>query len=220
MATVPKSNAEKAAFFAARNAPWTTNATAIGVTTAAVSALAAKVTTAQAALAAQTSALAAAKAATVAVNEAIRAMDLDGTVLISTIRTRARTAGDGVYALAQLPPPAIPRPTPAPGTPTEFVATLNPNGSLGMTWKCANSGAGGVMYMIYRKVGATGAYISLGGTGERKYADATIPTGTSQVTYSIQAVRSSAAGQPAEFSVNFGANGLMSTNAVPVKLAA
>ena len=76
------------------------------------------------------------------------------------------------------------------------------------------------MYMVYRKTGPTGDFISLGGTGERKFTDATIPAGTSQVTYSIQAIRSTAAGQFAEFVVNFGAGGLVSPTAVPVKLAA
>ena len=108
----------------------------------------------------------------------------------------------------------------SPGTPTGYKATLNPNGSIDMSWLCPNSGVAGIMYMIARRTGATGDFVTLGGTGDRKFTDESIPPGTSQVTYSIQAVRSAAVGQPAELVVNFGANGLVSPMAVPVKLAA
>jgi hypothetical protein len=80
------------------------------------------------------------------------------------------------------------------------------------------------MYMIYRRLGAAGAFESLGGVGEKKFHDTTIPAGTASVTYKIQAVRSTAVGDWAEFNVNFGTGaggGITATvTPTPTKLAA
>lgn len=101
-----------------------------------------------------------------------------------------------------------PAPRPAPGTPFKFVVTLQSDGSLMLGWKCNNpKGAGGTMYQVFRRVGTSGDFVYLGGSGKKDFVDATIPAGTSQVTYKIQAVRSTAIGEWAEYNVNFSVGG-------------
>lgn len=46
-----------------------------------------------------------------------------------------------------------------------------------------------------------------GAAGSRKFLDGTLPAGASPVTYQVTAVRSTAAGNPAQFVVNFGTGG-------------
>jgi len=49
-----------------------------------------------------------------------------------------------------------------------------------------------------------GEFTYLGGTGMKEFTDATIPAGSAQVTYQIQATRTTAVGPWAQFNVNFG----------------
>ena len=134
------------------------------------------------------------------------------------------TDGDNVYFLAQIPPPATPSPVPAPGTPSDFAATLNPDGSLGLKWKCANPPRStGTIYQISRRTGAAGAFVSVGGSGARTFVDAGVPSGVASVTYQIVAVRSTAIGVAAQFTVNFGVTGsgeMMASVVSAPKLAA
>jgi hypothetical protein len=100
---------------------------------------------------------------------------------------------------------ATPAPVPPPGTPGNFKVVLAGNGSLELKWKCSNPpGSQGTLYQIWRRVGAAGEFTYLGGAGEKKFTDATIPAGSASVTYQIQAARSTAVGPWAQFNVNFG----------------
>jgi hypothetical protein len=103
---------------------------------------------------------------------------------------------------------ATPSPMPDPGTPEALEVTLDGAGGLILKWKCANpTGSQGTMYQIYRRVTASGEFTYLGGSGEKKFTDSTVPAGSSQVTYKIQAVRSTAVGLWAQFNVLFGVSG-------------
>jgi hypothetical protein len=208
MSLVPDTNEGKILFFQSKNTPWAANSTAIGTTTGAVTALATRVTSAQTKLAAAIAAREASKNATAELKDAVRSMASSGADIIKQIRAKAAVDGNSVYFLAEIPAPALPSPVPAPGTPTAFSATLNPDGSLKLKWKCANpAGAGGTMYQLSRRTGsggATGAFASVGGTGTRSFIDASVPAGVASVTYSIVAVRSTASGVAAQFIVNFG----------------
>lgn len=121
---------------------------------------------------------------------------------------------------------ATPTPVPPPGTPSNFRVELFEDGSLQLKWKCNNpNGAKGTLYQVYRRTSAEGEFTYLGGSGDRKFLDATIPAGSSQVTYQIQGVRSTAVGPWAQFNVNFGVtpSGTMTAtveSATPVKKAA
>ena len=121
-----------------------------------------------------------------------------------------------------------PSPRPAPGTPSDFGIKLSGDGSLTLTWTCKNpKGSTGTMYQVYRRTTATGEFTYLGGAGEKKFVDATVPAGTARVTYQIQAVRSTAVGPWAQFNVTFGTAGgggavaaVGETSAAAPKLAA
>ena len=102
---------------------------------------------------------------------------------------------------------STPTPVGAPSTPYKLVANLRPDGSIEFTWKCDNpAGCNGVIYQVYRKIDSTGAYEYIGGTGERKFTDMSVPQAVPSVMYQIQATRSTAVGVAAEFTVNFGVN--------------
>lgn len=208
---LPQGAVDRVAWFEAHTADWQANAVAIGTTTTAVTALTTKVTAARAAFDAQQLAFEQAKAATQNFKDAVAAMTSAGTEIIKQVKARAATGGNAIYTLALLPVPATPAPLPPPGTPTDFTASLNPDGSLKLRWKCANpAGSSGTMYQVSRKVGAGGAFAVVGGSGTKSFLDATVPAGAAAaggVTYQVQAVRSTAAGVAAQFVVNFGVGG-------------
>ena len=78
----------------------------------------------------------------------------------------------------------------------------------------------GVEYRTRGRVG--GAFAFVGNPGEKAFVDETVPAGAVPVTYRITATRSTARGNPAQFTVNFGAGGASVTSVVAesVKLAA
>jgi hypothetical protein len=101
----------------------------------------------------------------------------------------------------------VPTPVTELGTPNKFKVALLGNGSLLIKWQCASPRASGMIYEIYRKIAGEADFTYMGGTGEKKWTDSSIPAGTSQITYQIQAVRSTATGGWAQFNVNFGTGG-------------
>ena len=203
-AVVPISKVGKIEFYENHIAPWTTNAVAIGTTAGEVSSLDTKTQAARDAFNAQQAAHQAAKAATEAFNNAVEAMAVAGSAIISQVRSKALTAGDNVYVLAQIPAPATPQPVNTLGLCGNFKAELDGNGALILTWKCVSPRASGTVYQVFRRTTAAGEFTYLGGSGQKKFVDETIPAGASQVTYQVQAVRSTAVGPWAQFNVNFG----------------
>ncbi|MCC6951557.1 MAG: hypothetical protein IT433_08925 [Phycisphaerales bacterium] len=125
--------------------------------------------------------------------------------------------------------PATPGTTPPPGTPFEFTVGLLQNGALELKWKCSNpSGTVGTIYEVKRSIGS-GAFAFIGVSGVKMFTDETLPNGAMPATYQVTAVRSTARGNPAQFTVNFGIGGgggfaitsvTEGTAATPVKLAA
>jgi hypothetical protein len=204
MSVVPQKRTEKVAWYQARIAQWTAEATNIGTTSAACTDMAAKITAAADAMAAKVIAEAAAEAATEVFYNACDAMGVAGQAIIKSVRSKVESTGDmDIYPLAMIPAPATPEPAGPPGTPHTFTAELN-SGAIITRWKCTNPVSGGVVYQVYRRLGGTGEFESLGIAGEKKFIDATVPVGTSQVTYKIRGVRPTAAGLWAEFNVTFG----------------
>jgi hypothetical protein len=206
MGIVPEKKTEKVAYFASKTTRWAAAAPDIGTTPAAVSDLAAKVTSARAKLAAADAAREAAKAATADADLAVAEMAHAGAAIIQQIRAKAAVDGEGVYILAEIPAPRDPSPLGPPGTPTDFRAALNPDGSLTLTWKCPNPPrAYGTIYQVDRRIGAGAPFASLTSVGTRSFTDTTVPAGAVGVMYRITAVRSTKVGLAAEFVVNFGA---------------
>jgi hypothetical protein len=214
MGLIPDTKPGKIAFFNAKIDPWTTNAVAIGTTTTAVTDLTTKLATASDKYDAQVAALEIAKAATAAADEAIAALVQAGNDIIKQVRIKATTAGPSVYELAQIPAPATPTAVTTLGTPTDFTVELQTTGALKIKWKCASPRATGMVYQVYRRTTPTAEFEYLGGSGAKEFVDSTIPAGSSQVTYQIQAVRSTAVGEFAQFNVNFGVSGGTTTATV------
>lgn len=209
MALLPTTINGKIEYYRSKNAPWTTNATAIGTTTTAVTALATKVTAAQTKLDAQVALQQALKNATADLHQGIRDMTTAGGDIVRQVRAKAAIDGPGVYILAQIPAPATPSTIPAPGTPSNFKVGVRDDGSLALSWKCANpSGASGTVYQLSRQVGVDGELTLLGVSGARQFIDATLPAAAGAaaggVTYQVIAIRSTIAGAPAQFVVKFG----------------
>lgn len=205
MSVLPKNTDQRIQFCEEHIPTWTSAATSIGTTTAAVTDLQTKTEAARAALLSQGEKQEAAKAATADLKLAMSAMNDAVSDIIRQIKTKAAISGSGVYTLAQIPAPAIPAPRPAPGKPYDMKVTLDESGILNLKWKCDNpAGTSGTIYQVFRRIGAAGEFIYVGGTGTKSFVDGSLPAGAAQITYQIQAVRSTAAGPWAQFNVNFG----------------
>lgn len=224
MGTVPNKAIDKVQFYENHIAPFTTNQAAIGVTAAEVTDLTTKTSAARAAYNTQQAAKQAAVVATEAFQNSVLAMSTLGAGMLKNIRAKAETTGNpDVYTLAEIPAPPTPGPRPAPGTPTDFGATLNADGSLTIKFKCSNpAGSSGTIYQVWRKLPEQTTFSYVGGTGAKEYTDMTVPVGTAQVIYKLQAVRSTAAGPWAIFNVFLGVagNGAMTATVQPVMKAA
>lgn len=211
MPVVPNDRLGKIEFYEAHLSPWAASAAAIGLTPAQVTALTAKVTGARKAYNDHLAAQEAARAATQAFYDSVRTMHSSagaGADMIATIKTYAQTTNNpNVYVLAQIPPPAAPGATPPPGTPFDFTVGLLQDGSLELKWKCSNpSGTVGTIYEVKRQIGS-GPMQFVGATGVKTFTDDSLPSNASPCTYQVTAVRSTARGNPAQFTVHFGMGG-------------
>ena len=207
MSLLPPGMKERIIWYEAHIAQFQANAVAIGSSVAETTTLAGKISAARDNLTTQQTAIQAAKTSTETLRTSVDAMMVAGSNLIQKVRTKAATDGDGIYALAGIPAPSTPTPVGPPGMPYKFAATLLPDGSLEFTWKCDNpSGAGGTIYQIGRKTPSDADFVSIGGSGEKKFTDTTIPAGVASVTYWIRAIRSTAMGVANTFEVNFGSS--------------
>ncbi len=205
MSLVPRSRVGKLQFFGSKIDPWSSNATAIGTTAAEVAALNTKIATANDAIASQVAAQQIAKNATLVADNAVQAVADAGSAIIAQIRARAdATNNPGVYEIAQIPPPATPSPRPAPPACTDFTVELGGNGAVILKWKC-RSGAG-TIYQIYRAEGGSPTYAYVGGVGTKSFTDTAVAAGVTQLTYMVQAVRSTRLGPWSTFNVYFGSN--------------
>jgi hypothetical protein len=227
MSLYPNTKSGKIGYFNSKVAPWNASATQIGTTTAAVTALQTKITAAQDKLDAQIAAEQAAKTATAAADAAVAAMVAAGMDIVKDIRATAASSTDpaSIYEMAEIPAPATPTGVTTLGQAYDFSVELDASGALNLKWKCSSPRASGVVYQIYRRIDPTGEFAYIGGCGTKSFTDATVPAGSSQVTYQIQAVRSTAVGPWAQFNVNFGTGSssgtVMSvTEGKPSKIAA
>jgi hypothetical protein len=222
--SIPRKAAERIAYLKTRAPIWTANASTLKVSTSACADLTAKLATAETAMANADAARAASEAATLTLNDSLTALGSIGADLIKQIRATAQSTGDNsLYALAQIPAPATPSPVPAPGKSTDLKVQLAAEGGLDLSWKCPQPArASGTLYQVSRQLGTTGEFTLLGMTGPKKWLDNTLPAGTSQATYKIVAMRSTAQGPAALFLVNLGVGGTgkMTVTALPTPEAA
>src|SRR5690606_11812795 len=90
----------------------------------------------------------------------------------------SRVVSDGLKELLGVKVRSSSRtPVPAPGPVSNFTAELNGDGSLTLKWKSDNHGAHGTLYQVWRKAGS-GPFDYIGGTGEKRFLDSSVPAGT------------------------------------------
>jgi hypothetical protein len=236
---VPDGAVARVSFFEVHAPVWAGRAAEIGASPASVAAVRAAAEAARAALDAQELAQGVARAATQAFRDAVATLSTLGAEVIAQVKAKAAgssspSGGNEVYAAALLPVPAKPAPLGRPGTPTRFAADLRPDGSLELSWACANpAGANGTMYQISRQDGGGGGggggggspaapFAVIGTTGRKRFVDAALPRGVAAVTYRVVAMRSTATGEAAGFTVNFGVaeGGAPAAAAAAARLAA
>jgi hypothetical protein len=214
---VPRNLADKINYFTAVGPVWAERAEQIGTTAARVAALDELTAATRAARAEQFAAQQAALTATVKLNAAAAAMARAGADIIRQVRAKAATDGNVIYELAWVPAPARPSKIGPPGTPDSFAVELRPDGSLLLSWQCKNPRQSrGTTYQVARRFGGPGAlaeYVVLGTVGVKRFVDRTLTTagagaaagGTAvYVAYQVTAVRSTATGTPAVYTVSFG----------------
>jgi multidrug efflux pump subunit AcrA (membrane-fusion protein) len=223
MASVPKQRLDRVEFYESHLSPWNANAAAIGLLPADLSDLQTKTAAARAAYNAQQAALQAAKAATEAYYNSVTSMGVAGDLAMFKIKNKAiSTANPNVYALAQIPAPASRRPSGNPTTPSDFEVSIDNTGALQIQWK--NSEGRHCIYNIYRKLASQASFEFLLGVGKKTFTDNTVPAGSGQVQYQIQAVRSTGVSDWGLFVVNLGvtSNGIPSASVseMPARQAA
>jgi hypothetical protein len=210
MNLVPRNNSGKIQFFKGRLEQWADRAVEIGTSDAAVADLSEKTAIARQAYMEQQAAIQAARAATLRLNNAIDDMASAGASIIMQIKSKARLDGNEIYSEASISPPDKRSPIAEPGKPYMFTTNLDQIGILTLKWKCDNPrGSKGTMYQVFRQIvpmgGSPGKFEYIGKSGTKKFVDSTIPMGAGgQITYQVQAIRSTKSGPAAFHTVNFG----------------
>jgi hypothetical protein len=202
MRVVPRTAAQKTAFFAARIEAWAEDPQGIGLTAAEVARLQEAVQEVRAAMLARKQAMEATRAATLACHLKLRRMARLGSGMMNKIRGAAAVSDDaGIYVQAKIPAPHPPGALPEPGTPYEPRIELAVNGHLTLRWKCDNPpGSGGTMYEVQRRID-NGPWQPLGMVGRKRRTDRNLPAGAVNILYQVRAVRSTRTGSPAIFPV-------------------
>jgi hypothetical protein len=194
------------------NVGWTTNAAAIGLSSAQALLFKNQSSAAKTAFDAATLAHTQAKAATAAYYAACGTFRDTAASCVRSIKAFADVAADpaAIYALA-----AIPAPQPRshtgqpPAQPTDITAGLETDGSITLRWKCANpTGVSRVNYIIQRKLDGETGFSALDFVGEKTYNDATLPRGVDGVSYIITGKAGQQTGPAsAMFTLSFGSVG-------------
>lgn len=209
MSELPRTRLGRLEYFEARGTLWTTNAVAIGLTPAQVTALKAAANANRNDFSAAEVARNASKAATTSFYNSGNTMFDLGRDLIKTIKAFAETTNNpSVYALANIDPPAPPTPVPAPEAPTDLAGTLDNFGVATLTWKAARSGpSSGIFFVVERQRAGEAAYATLGATSEKSFIDPDPRAASGTVTYRVKAVRGGDASpwaQPIFFAIGGG----------------
>lgn len=191
---------------------WIANAAGIGLTAGQATAFDTATTAAADALGAQEAARLAYRAATDACNDAfgdLRSITGSSVQLIKGFAEQQANPST-VYQLAQIDPPAPPKPMPAPAKPTDLTVSIDPSsGALTLKWKAANpKGSSGTSYIIRRRIPGEPSFTFLGVTGTKTYVDASFIAGPDTVEYTVQGARSGIEGPLSNiFLIRFGASG-------------
>ncbi|MBL0871559.1 MAG: fibronectin type III domain-containing protein [Phycisphaerales bacterium] len=204
---LPRKQGELIQWAEAHGALWAVAPTTVGLTAALTTEYQAAVSAAKAAVLTAEKARLASKNATQNLDDQLSSLrDLSG-ALIEVIKAFARsTCGEGVFALAGISPPAPPGTVGTPAQPTNLKVSLNPTGSLTVTWKATQpAGASNTVYMIKRKLPGQSVYTLVDTVGGKRFTDNTLPIGVDGVSYIVQSKRGEERSPDSEaVSVTFG----------------
>ena len=140
------------------------------------------------------------RAATVATESTYRAYMRQSNSMLKSVDAYAaeapdRAAAAQVYKNLQVEPPSPGSPTPPPAAPTETTARLEPTGAVVVGWKGSKAGIGFRVQRLLRHVDGTDTgWVLLPQTVGRPFTDFTVPAGTLEAQYQVQAWRGTRAG--------------------------
>jgi predicted dehydrogenase len=188
MATVDNTFVGRLQFFESRLPTWAKDPAAIGLNQADIDELTARVAEARARYDTLANLRMRVRAETAAQKDANGSMFDFGIDLIQTIRAFAELTDDaGVYAAASIPPIRPRTPTPPPPKPKYLSVTLLPGGALRLHWK--GTVARGASFAVYRKIEGEDGFTLLDTVAAKSFDDTSIPVGTGELVYFIQARR-------------------------------
>lgn len=198
--TIPRLALDQIEFCQVHAPVWALGPVFIGLTPAQVAQLGTLTAAARGAFEAAESARLASMAATTAYHDALARMRTHAADLVALIRARAQSTHDvGVYAAAQIAPPAQRRPAPPPTMPTEIAAMLNSDGSITFTWDSGNATPStGAYFEVERKLAGEKVYTVIGGAPTRTFRDSTIPAGVTAASYIITGLRGHRRGESSQ----------------------
>ena len=207
MSTIPKKNAQAIAWVQTRVPVWAAAGATIGVDAQQIGQLGALAGAAATALAEYDAAVAVARAKGEAYRDAVGTMRESAGGQVGRIRGFARTAPNpsAVYAAAQIPPPATPAPSPAPGSPEGFRISLEASGSLRFAFKAVHPAkVKGVTYLVQRQDTPQGPFQFFKLAKQRTFTDNSFPATSSTISYMVTAQTATKSGQPATVTVRYG----------------
>jgi hypothetical protein len=217
---LPKTVIELLTFCEAHDDVWAAAPTAIGLTAPQVEEMQGLTADCRAAYDAAQAARSASKAATTTLNGLAATLRTTTADLVRQIKSTAALSSSPstIYAAAQIPEPAAPTPLPAPGKPTDFTVTLNPDGSVNLSWMASESAAStGAFFSVSRKLPGMSSFVSIGGapgsTSEARrctFTDATVPASAASTgaQYIVQGFRGTRTGIASDaVTVQFGIDG-------------
>ncbi len=195
MPILPPTRLEKLEFVEFHLAPWSTAGAAIGLTAAQMTALSAQTSAARTAYNAMMTAREMSENATQNFYNLCQTMVDTTADYLKTIKAYAATTNNpNVFTLAVIPPPKTPSAGPPPAIPTNVSATLQPSGSVQVSWKGKLSG--GTAFSVWRKLNQPNdPFVQIATVnGATAYIDETLPAGAAGsagtgVFYAIKAHR-------------------------------
>lgn len=172
-----------------RLALWTANADSLGLSSDLITQLNSRTVAARAAFNAASQARDNAKSATTTLHQTLTPFEETVRDAIKFIKAQA-SLDPSVYADANIPEPKQPSPAPPPGMPEKVTTNLDNQGSVVLHWLAANTPANtGSAFRILRKLENEADFTLIATTGARTWTDTTVPRGTGEVSYQIQALR-------------------------------
>lgn len=160
MPIVPKNPADQIEFYASHVPVWSEDPGAVGLDSAIIDDLEAKLAAAEAAHAEALAIRDAAEAATLRYRDAVRALHARGARAVASIKAYAGITGSaGVYARARIDPPRGRGPArPVPGAPSIVSTSVDSHGTCTITWTAAHGdstgpSSGSYFEVLRRRVG-------------------------------------------------------------------